>query len=88
MSWQPGQPVRTQADERAWQEWRRESKRLAQRERRANNRRIDYYPDKHAAAAIDALTHGAAGGDYSSVINRIISEWAERCHRNRVPRKC
>ena len=22
------------------------------------------------------------GGDYSSVINRIVSEWAERCHRN------
>lgn len=47
-----------------------------QRERRQRMRRIDYYPSENAAAIIDTLrTHGV-GGDASSIINRIVSEWS------------
>lgn len=49
----------------------------AQRDRRAKHPRIDYYPSKTASEIIKANTYGYAGGDYSSVINRIIQEWAE-----------
>ena len=46
-----------------------------QRQRRARNRRIDYYPDPEAARVIDAQVRNVAGGDYSSVINRIVRQW-------------
>ncbi len=35
MSWTPGSPVAAQQDHAEWEEWRRESKREAQRQRRA-----------------------------------------------------
>lgn len=82
MSWQPGQPVATEQDHREWEQWRRESKREAQRARRARNPRIDYYPDAEADALIRSLAGPFVGGDFSSIINRIVGEWAERGHRN------
>ncbi len=77
MTWQPGMPVLTEADTAAWKEWRRVSKRDAQRWRRAKYPRIDYYPDKLAAEIIGQHCGRFVGGDYSSVINRIVEEWAE-----------
>lgn len=83
--WRPGQPVVTAEDHAAWQQWRNDRKREQQRQRRASHRRIDYYPDDLAADVIDANTGHWAGGDYSSVLNRIVVEW---CHRNKVvPKK-
>jgi len=70
--WQPGQPIRTADDERAWQAWRKASKLEGQRWRRERNRRIDYYPGKDAQAVIDARTSRRAGGDYSSVIDALV----------------
>jgi hypothetical protein len=73
MTWQPGHPIRTKQDIAEWQAWKRNSKLAAQRQRRAANRRIDYYPSDEAGAVIDSLTnHQYAGGDYSSVIDRLI----------------
>ena len=84
MTWAPGLPVATPDDEIAWRQWRNDRNRQQQRERRATNRRIDYYPDTEAAAVIDGLTGARVGGDYSAVINRIVREWRQRCHRNTV----
>jgi hypothetical protein len=81
MNWKPGQPVLTEHDRLAWQEWRRESKREAQRIRRALNPRIDYYPDTEADALIRSMVGPFVGCDYSTVINRIVGEWADHCHR-------
>jgi len=75
--WTPGRRVLTDADKAAWQHWRRESKREAQRERRARYPRIDYYPDDDANELIRSLTRPIAGYDFSSIINRIVSEWSE-----------
>ncbi len=47
-----------------------------QRERRKGLRRIDYYPSETAAAVIEKLRMPRAGGDASSILNRIVSEWA------------
>ena len=77
MTWQPGQPVRTEQDQRQWETWRRERKRQQQRERRARYPRIDYYPSPVAAEVIDRLWSYRAGCDLSSVINRIVGEWAD-----------
>jgi hypothetical protein len=61
-------------DERAlWQRWR--ALRL-QCERRARMRRIDYYASPAADAVIDGLRSGTRGGDASSILNRIVAEWA------------
>ena len=76
-AWQPGRPVLTDADNAAWAEWRRTSKREAQRARRAKYSRIDYYPDELAASIISGQSGRFVGGDYSSVINRIVAEWSE-----------
>lgn len=78
MAWKPGMPVVTIDDHAQWQQWRCERKREQQRLRRANNRRIDYYPDKAAAKVIDAQWRPAAGHDISSIINRIIQEWSQQ----------
>lgn len=78
MSWTPGTRVVTQQDHADWEQWRRESKRDAQRKRRARYPRIDYYPDDDAAALIYSLTMPRAGGDLSSVINAIVNEWAQQ----------
>jgi len=75
--WQPGLPVVTEQDQAQWQVWRRERKLEQQRERRRTERRIDYYPSKEAAAIVDPLRRPYAGGDLSSILNRIITDWAE-----------
>jgi len=73
MTWLPGQPVRTERDMAEWQVWKRDRRLATQRQRRTANRRIDYYPSYEAGAVIDSLTnHRYAGGDYSSVIDRLI----------------
>jgi hypothetical protein len=77
MSWEPGKPVITPDDVEAWKAWRKASKLQQQRERRAMYPRIDYYPSKEARAVILAYISNRAGGDYSSVIDRIIREWAD-----------
>jgi hypothetical protein len=88
MTWAPGLPVVTAADVAEWKTWRTERKRQQQRDRRARYPRIDYYPDKETDALIRSLSGPFVGGDFSSVINRIVSEWADRCHRNKfTPKK-
>jgi hypothetical protein len=74
-AWQPGAPVITAQDRAEWQTWRRKRVLELQRERRRGMRRIDYYPSEMAAAMIDeSLTRGV-GGDASSILNRIVTEW-------------
>ncbi|MGH6628396.1 MAG: hypothetical protein ACREB3_01540, partial [Burkholderiales bacterium] len=46
-----------------------------QRLRRASMRRVDYYPSNEAIRVIDSRREPYAGGDASSIINRIIVEW-------------
>ena len=87
MSWAPGLRVVTAADVAQWKVWRTERKRQQQRDRRARYPRIDYYPDNEADALIRSLSGPFVGGDFSSVINRIVAEWADRCHRNFVTPK-
>jgi len=74
--WEPGRPVVTEDDRLAWQAWKKRCALEAQRARRAMHPRIDYYPSKAALEIIKANTYAYAGGDYSSVINRIVQEWA------------
>ena len=47
-----------------------------QRLRRSRKRRLDYYADGGAVAVIDSLRKPSVGGDASSILNRIVSEWA------------
>jgi hypothetical protein len=68
-------PVMSDADHEQWRHWRLERKRQQQRERRASNRRIDYYPDAAAATLIYSMAAHQIGHDLSSVINRIVGEW-------------
>lgn len=75
--WEPGKPVITEQDHIAWQAWKKHSILEAQRARRARYPRIDYYPSEEALEIIRTLTGDYVGGDKSSVINRIIQEWAE-----------
>ena len=75
--------MRTEQDQRDWAAWRRERKRQQQRERRARYRRLDYYPDETALQVIESLVLPRAGHDYSSVLSRIVTEWAEQCHRKK-----
>jgi hypothetical protein len=72
VGWRPGLPVVTAADVAAWQAWSRARILEGQRKRRGRLRRIDYYPSPEVAAIIDARCLRAAGGDYSSVIDRLI----------------
>ncbi len=76
MTWVPGKPVITPDDVEVWKAWRKARKLEQQRERRARYPRIDYYPSKEARAVILAHVSNRMGGDYSSVIDRIIKEWA------------
>lgn len=78
MSWAPGQPVVAAEDREAWRRWRRERKLQQQRERRARMVRIDFYADKDVAEIVGALRTRYAGGDISSILNRIVRAWAAR----------
>ena len=73
----------TAQDHAEWEVWRRDRKRQQERDRRARNHRIDYYPDDAAALVIGSLVRPLAGHDLSSVISRTVGEWAQRCHRNK-----
>lgn len=75
MTWAPGLPVMTNTDRAEWQQWRKDRKREQQRERRARYPRVDYYPSPDAQQTIDALRWPGVGGDVSTVLNRIVSEW-------------
>jgi hypothetical protein len=55
---------------------RRARARERQRRYRAARPRIDYFPDPHAVVTIDSLRTRYAGGDASSIINRIVREWS------------
>lgn len=72
MTWQPGQPVATASDHADWLAWRKARKLEQQRARRRSLPRIDYYPSRQAVEAICARTFPYAGGDLSSVIDRLI----------------
>jgi hypothetical protein len=85
--WKPGQPVLTAQDHADWLTWRDERKRQQQRDRRARYPRIDHYPDKHADELIRCLSGPFVGGDFSSIINRIVGDWASHRHRNIPTRK-
>ena len=78
MTWQPGQPVATAADQAEWQAWRKASKLHAQRQRRLQYRRIDYYPSDEAQAVIDSRTGRRGCGDYSSVIDALVRAAADK----------
>lgn len=75
-AWLPGLPVVTEWDRAEWRTWRRARALELQRERRKRLRRIDYYPSPEAATVIDALRTPVAGGDASSILDRIVAEWA------------
>ena len=75
--WQPGAPVATEQDHADWQAWRRERILAQQRERRRTMRRIDYYPSDAAAEIVDRFRNRLSGADASSILNRIVAEWAE-----------
>jgi hypothetical protein len=77
MAWRPGQLVITAQDHAEWQAWRRARILELQRERRKQMRRIDYYPSKEAAAVSQHLRTRRVGGDASSILNRIVAEWAD-----------
>src|SRR3954462_1148428 len=79
--WQPGAPVLSEEDRAEWQTWRRNRILELQRDRRKRLRRIDYYPSYTAAALIDQLREHGAGGDASSILNRMVEDWG----RARVP---
>ena len=58
-------------------QWRRRRALEGQRFRRSQLRRIDYYVAEEAAKVIDGLRRPYVGGDYSSILDRIVQEWAE-----------
>lgn len=72
MTWQPGQPILSASDDAEWRAWRKAKKQEQQRYRRSVYRRIDYYPSGEAQSVIDARIGNHAGGDYSTVIDRLI----------------
>jgi hypothetical protein len=78
MTWLPGQPVVTAEDRAGWQHWRRFRILKDQRDRRAKMRRIDYYVSPAANAVIDSMRSKQVGGDASSILNRIVADWAAR----------
>lgn len=89
MTWEPGQPIRTQQDEADWQDWKRQTKAEGQRYRRSKYRRIDYIDVSDDAAVIidrEVLTaqrdQRYVDSTYSAVLNRIVTEWA--AHRNKI----
>jgi hypothetical protein len=74
--WPPGMPVITAQDHAEWMAWRHDRALTLQKDRRKRMRRIDYYPDEPAAAIVDKLRAPGIGGDASSILNRIVCEWA------------
>ena len=81
--WQPGMPIITAQDRAAHSAWRHERALTLQKDRRQRLHRIDYYPSEEAVALIDRLRAPRCGGDASSILNRIVCEWAARRPRRR-----
>lgn len=73
--WTPGKPVITAADQAEWLAWRSERKRQQQRDRRARLRRFDYHASPDTAAVLEHFWRPHPGGDFSSVIDRIVRDW-------------
>jgi hypothetical protein len=71
-----GQSVLTEQDHTQWQAWRRARILEGLRWRRKRMWSIDYYRSEEAAAVIDRFRRRHAGGDASSILNRIVAEWA------------
>jgi hypothetical protein len=84
-TWEPGRPVLTAHDRAAWLAWRKTRKRQAQADRRARCRRFDYYASPDIAAALDGLWKPVAGHDFSTILDSIVRDWLDGCHRNKVP---
>ncbi len=59
-----------------WMERQRYMARMRQRRRREGKRRLDYYVGTQAGTIIDQLRRPYVGHDASSILNRIVSEWA------------
>jgi hypothetical protein len=79
-------PVISEQDHLEWDASRREGILTAQRHRRSRLRRIDYADvSTEAGAIIDRLRGRSAGGDFSSILNRIVLEWA--AFRNKIAYK-
>jgi hypothetical protein len=76
MSWRPGLPVVTDSDHAEWMVWRKTRKLEQQRQRRRRCPRIDYYAGPEALEVIQSLAGSFPGGDYSSVIDRLVLEAA------------
>ena len=57
-------------------ERRRYLARMSQRKRREGKRRVDYYANPDAERVIDNLRRPNVGHDASSILNRIVIEWA------------
>lgn len=72
MTWQPGLPVVTASDDAEWRAWRKARRLEQQRARRRQYPRIDYYPGEAAQAVITANAGNFPGGDFSTVIDRLI----------------
>lgn len=72
--WEPGTPANTEEDRQRRQAWRKQRALERQRKRRQGRTRIDYYPSPEALQVIRSLMQPRVGGDYSSVINRLIAE--------------
>ena len=66
--------VHAMSAERTERERRMERER--QRRRRTGRVRIVYYSSHEVAAVIDSLRHKAIGGDASSILNKVVIEWA------------
>jgi hypothetical protein len=64
--------VRSASDDAEWQVWRKARKLEQQRARRRRYPRIDYYPSDAVRAVIMANTGDYPGGDFSTVIDRLI----------------
>jgi hypothetical protein len=68
--WQAGQPVRTATDIAQWQAWKKERILDGQRHRRAQYRRIDYYPSDEAMTEIEGYLNGRR--TYAQIIDALV----------------
>jgi hypothetical protein len=68
--WQAGQPVRTATDFAQWQAWKKQRILASQRHRRAQYRRIDYYPSDEAMAVIKGYLNGRR--TYAQIIDALV----------------
>jgi hypothetical protein len=64
-------------------QWRRRRILEQQRYRRSRERRIDYYVSPEANRIIDSLRAPKVGRDASSILNRIVVDWAR--HKLQLP---